>query len=121
MSNENLSDKNKMILTGRIYPAIQSCVNNRYKIVLGIFAYYGFIFTSKLSTITCKVNFFTSIIFTLFAGHNLWNYWANARDQKKYENGGQLDVKLLEVRPDAEIIFAIIVFSLIWGGHIYFF
>jgi len=47
MCNDELTQKDKVILDGRVYPAIQACVSNRYKIVLGIFAYYSFIFTSE--------------------------------------------------------------------------
>lgn len=49
MSEENkkISESEKTILTGRIYPAIQSCVNNRYKIIVGYFAVIGFILSAR--------------------------------------------------------------------------
>ena len=35
--------KKRTILSGRIYPTIQNCVNNRYKIVAGYIAVLGFL------------------------------------------------------------------------------
>ena len=46
MSFWKLSERDKFILNGRIYPAIRSCVNNRYKIILAFFAYHSFIYSS---------------------------------------------------------------------------
>jgi len=42
---EKLSDRNKTILNGAIYPAIHSCVSNRYRIVVAIALFYSVIFS----------------------------------------------------------------------------
>ena len=93
MCNQNLRDINKTKLEGRIYPAIQSCVNNRYKIILGIFAYYGFILLQSgkpwFLNIGCWIHFLNlvvSVIFTIFLIHNTANYLANASEQKEIED-----------------------------------
>jgi len=116
MSNDELSQKDKTILNGRIYPAIQCCVNNRYKIVLGIFAYYSFIFTSdKLfeKAKTSNINLYASFLFTFFIFHNLVNYWNNNNDECKLEQ------RKCEF-PTMEILFFIAAFILIWGAFGYF-
>lgn len=86
--SDNLNELDKVKLTGRIYPAIKSCVDNRYKIVIGFFAYYAFILNVKIETI--KANFqaiqiIMSIIFTLFVFHNYYNYARNADELQKIE------------------------------------
>ena len=114
-----LSATETMILTGRIYPAIQSCVRNRYYIILGIFAYYGFILTadkfwSKIShqnLDAVTINLFVSIIFTFFVFHNLINYWSNGEEEYKLE--GKKD----KIFPDMELLFSITALSLIWGAQ----
>jgi hypothetical protein len=119
MSNHDLPERNKTILNGRVYPAIRACVNNRYKIVLGIFAYYSFIFTSdKFFEIhkTSNINLFVSIIFSIFVIHNLVNYWWNKKDQVKIENKGESKRKW----PWLEILFSIATLFLIWGAYGYF-
>ncbi|MDH4239810.1 MAG: hypothetical protein OEW48_09625 [Phycisphaerae bacterium] len=92
MYNQSLSNIDKTKLEGRIYPAIQSCVGNRYKIILGIFAYYGFMLLqsdkSWFLNIGCRIhvlNLAASFIFTLFVIHNTANYFANASEQKEIE------------------------------------
>jgi hypothetical protein len=90
MCEQELREIDKIKLTGRIYPAIQKCVGNRYRILIGIFAYYGFLLTkpSILSLFqTNKINLFVSIFFTLCICHNTYNYCANANDQHKIEGG----------------------------------
>jgi hypothetical protein len=119
MSNDELQ-KNKFILQGRIYPAIQACVNNRYKIILGVFAYYSFIFTSekfRSQVDIAGVNLLVSIIFSVFVGHNLVNYWMNAWEQCKIENDGRLTWKDW---PIMEILFSAFTLVLIWGAHTLF-
>ena len=120
MNNDELSQKDKVILKGRIYPAIQACVSNRYKIVLGIFAYYSFIFTSEkfFEKSGCyNVNLLVSIIFTFFVLHNLWNYWRNAKEQKKIEDNIEMNWKNYKNWPEMEIGFAFVTVVLIWGGY----
>ncbi len=79
-------------LKGRIYPAIQSCVGNRYKILISFFAFYSFIMTSEISSI--RNNFdniqkYASILFILLSGLNFYNYWRNAKEQWGIENNGK--------------------------------
>jgi hypothetical protein len=112
MCNDNTFEKNKMILQGRIYPAIQECVNNRYKIVLGIFAYYSFIFSSGQFPEGWKaliVNFIVSLIFTGFIIHNLVNYCWNNNEECNLE-GRKCKC------PTMEIFFFALAFVLIWGA-----
>ncbi len=79
-----MDDNEKTRLTGRIYPTIQSCVNNRYKIIVGYFAVVGFLLV-KVDVLKLFIKsgalVFLSIIFTLFVVHNSVNYWRNAKEQ----------------------------------------
>jgi hypothetical protein len=77
--NNQISDKDKLILTGRIYPAIQSCVSNRYKIIVGYFAIVGIVFfdSEKLKVfVESGGSLFVAIIFTAFVIHNAWRKYA---------------------------------------------
>ena len=113
MSND-LNELDKLKLTGRIYPAIKSCVDNRYKIVIGFFAYYTFVLNS--TNINAIKNNFTaiqlimSIIFTLFIFHNYYNYASNADEIEKIEKLGKHWFK----RSILEFIFGIIMVIIIW-------
>ncbi len=112
MNSENLSDKEKTILQGRIYPAIQACVSNRYKIILGLFVYYGFVLNTEVvleSPIRNGISCFVSVIFTGFVIHNLGNYWLNLRERETYEHEEK------HTLPTLEFIFAGIALILIWG------
>jgi hypothetical protein len=98
MYDKRSFEKNKMILEGRIYPAIIICVNNRYKILLGIFVYYGFIlrFIYLPGEILNKINnsiidllllnLIVSIVFSIFVIHNLTNYIFTSTEQKDSKN-----------------------------------
>jgi hypothetical protein len=121
-----MDEKDKIILTGRIYPAIQSCVRNRYLIVLGIFAYYSFVFTSERFDNLCenqrfKINVLVSLIFSFFVAHNLANYWLNQKDEVKIERGETYEWKDFKKYPCMEIVFSLIVLCLIWGSQYLFF
>jgi magnesium-transporting ATPase (P-type) len=88
MCEQKLREIDKIKLTGRIYPAIQSCVGNRYRILIGIFAYYGFLLTkpSVLSLFqTNNINLYVSFFFALCIIHNTYNYVANAYEQYRIE------------------------------------
>ena len=113
MCNDELTQKDKVILNGRVYPAIQACVSNRYKIVLGIFAYYSFIYTSEnfyTRLKCCDVNLYVSTIFALFVLHNLVNYWCNNNTECELE-------KRKRKWPWMEIFFAIFTWILIAAGY----
>ena len=113
--SDDLNELDKLKLTGRIYPAIKSCVDNRYKIVISFFAFYAFILNVKIETI--KVNFHAiqiimSIIFTLFVFHNYINYAANANELQKIE---KLETpKHWFSRSYLECIFGTIMIIIIW-------
>lgn len=108
-SIKGFTEKDKTILTGRVYPNVLACVNNRYKIILGFFAYYAFIVNAK-KIISQPINLVASIIFSLFVIHNLINYWTILLDEYKHEkiNGKKT--------PVIEIIFTGIALFLIWGA-----
>jgi hypothetical protein len=109
------------ILQGRIYPAIQSCINNRYKIILGLFVYYGYVLSHREVLCTLREhggNFICSLILTGFVIHNLVNYWGNRDDQMKREP--KHGVKKYWEWPWIEITFSIIAFALIWGIYFFF-
>ncbi len=114
MSKE-LSNKDQTILQGRIYPAIQACVNNRYKIILGLFVYYGFVLNTKVvleSPIRNGISWIVSGIFTALIFHNLHNYWSNLRERETYEHEKN-------TLPTPEFIFTGIALFLIWGAHFF--
>jgi len=112
--SEEISDKNKTILTGRIYPALQSCVSNRYKIIVGYFAVVGFLLIDKeklKELIASGSVVFLAIIFTFFVVHNSVNYCLNAKEQQKRE--GQKEDKF----PLVDILSSVIMSILIWIGY----
>ena len=128
MSNNN----NEFILSNRIYPAISSCVSNRYKIVSGLFAVYAFI-ASSLNTnkdiINQDVAFYSALVFTFFVIHNLLNYGFNACEQyeledelegKKSEDMAHSETKgrYLDILK-AEGLFSFIMIVVIWYGYFY--
>lgn len=115
-----LTEKDKTILTGRIYPAITACVGNRGKIILSVFAYYSFILNAKdlrQSVIDPKsISLYVSVVFTLFIAHNWWNYFLNAKDQIEREEG-KLDCKSVFRASRMETFFAVVSFLLVWGAY----
>ena len=121
MTNVVINDNDKIVLKGRIYPAIQSCVNNRYKIILGLFVYYGYILSNKEALSTLKEhggNWICSAILTGFVIHNLVNYWLNRDDQMKREPINER--RKYKKRPWIEISFSIIAFILIGLAYLFF-
>jgi succinate dehydrogenase hydrophobic anchor subunit len=120
MNGKELTDRDKFILQGRIYPAIQSCVNNRYKIILGIFVYYAFVLNNdKVHSAFETQPFFnlvSSLIFSAFVVHNFFNYWLNIKDRMDYEGTKECFIcaNLLE------LIFAILASILIWVSYLLF-
>lgn len=96
-SNPN-TNLRRSILSGRIYPAIENCVRNRYYIIAGLFAYYFFLIINydlllnNLKKIFPKeliafniLNLSVSIAFVLIVFHNLINYVLNNREQRTLE------------------------------------
>jgi len=85
---DNLEISNKDKLENRTYPAIKACVNNRYKIVTGIFSVYAFIASSlnkNKEIINQDISLFAAWVFTFFVLHNASNYSFNAWDQFNLE------------------------------------
>ena len=82
------SQLDELKLTGRIYPAIKSRVNNRWKIMFALFAYYNFSFSSRV-IITARTKFpldnVMSLILIIFVFQNLVNYYFNAKEQIRIE------------------------------------
>jgi len=112
MSNK-ISDSEKTILEGRIYPAIQNCVSNRYKIIVGYFAIVGFLLTEEERLAVFSNSgaiLFITIVFTVFTLHNSINYWLNAKEQGKLEQNE-------DKSPIVEVLFGIVMTILIWGGY----
>ena len=118
MSTE-ISDSGKTKLTGRIYPAIQSCVSIRYKIIVGYFAIVGFFVINKEQLnrfIDSNAAVFLAVVFTLFIIHNFFNYWFNAKEQWELEKQGG-DKKF--PCPRIEVWSSIVMALLIWGGYFF--
>ena len=81
--NTEMSDADKTKLTGRIYPTILNCVNNRYKIIAGYFAIVGFLLViEKLlkQFIDSGTLVYLPIIFTILVFLNTFNYWLNTKE-----------------------------------------
>ena len=118
MGTKELSERDKFILKEKIYPAIQSCVNNRYKIILGIFVYYGFILSNERIYGAFKIhrhfNLISSAIFSVFIIHNFFNYWLNGKEEIKLEEGEE------NFWPSMELFFGITTLILIWASYFLF-
>jgi hypothetical protein len=89
-NHDDVFEQAKLKLEGRIYPAIQSCVSNRYRILLGVFAFYSFIASTelygKIHDNRPWILIGASIIFIAFIVHNMFNYWKNAQEQYAAED-----------------------------------
>lgn len=71
-------------LTGRIYPAIKSCVDNRWKIMFALLAYYNFAYSSEFILTmrsAFKIDDVMSLILIIFIIQNLVNYYFNTKEQ----------------------------------------
>lgn len=82
-------DSNEKILVGRIYPAIRSCVGNRYKLIIGLFAFYAFLY-QVCDDVVClrqKRELAENLrwVFAFLVVHNAFNYWMNKREQDRRE------------------------------------
>lgn len=108
------------ILKGRVWPAIQSCVSNRYKILLSFFAFYSFIMKSTIISISDRhdIQRYTSILFVIITFLNSYNYTQNSREQwrivQPHEQYGWREwVKT----NDVEIVFFMIMMDLVGGAY----
>lgn len=112
-----ISKSNEIKLYGRMYPAIRSCVDNRYKIVISLFAYYAFIINVKSGVVLSNIKsiqIIMSLIFTFFVIFNYINYAKNSFDIQEIE---QIEKpKNWLARSILEFIFAFIMILIIWGA-----
>ncbi len=119
--NTEIRDEDKTILNGRVYPAIQNCVNNRYKIIAGYIAILGFLLLADNMVnrlIDSGALKFLPIIFTVFVLLNSINYYCNTREQIKLENGiMNVSVKSALKGSSLDIVFSIMMWVFIWGGY----
>jgi F0F1-type ATP synthase membrane subunit a len=118
--NTEISDADKTKLTGRIYPTILNCVNNRYKIIAGYFAIVGFLLViEKLlkQFIDSGTLVYLPIIFTILVFLNSFNYWLNTKEQCELENRNKNISVLKESWLD--IAFSLVMAILIWGGYFF--
>lgn len=110
-------------LEGRIYPAIKSCVNNRYKIITGIFSVYAFVKSSLNTNIIAeKVSLYVAWVFTFFVIHNSFNYFFNAWEQYSLEEteGNKISTgKKILYLIRAEGFFSIAMLLIIWLGYFF--
>ncbi len=116
--NTEMSDADKTKLTGRIYPTILNCVNNRYKIIAGYFAIVGFLLViEKLlkQFIDSGTLVYLPIIFTILVFLNSFNYLLNTKEQCELENRNKNISVLKESWLD--IAFSLVMAILIWGGY----
>jgi len=109
------------IIKGRIYPAIQACVANRYKIIVGLFSVYVFIVSSKDKIFISKdILLFAAWIFTFFVVHNSANYMFNAWEQydlEPSENDKRSKTKKVWELFNVEGITSIVMLIFIWWGY----
>ncbi len=117
---ENLTETEKTILTGRIYPTIKECINNRYKIILSFFAYYAFMLQNNAVFVFVKeknLNFWISLLFGFFIIHNFLNYFLNAKDQLEIEQKQITYCKIVKSIV-MEILFSTFSIIAVWRAHI---
>ena len=119
MANDFL-DRSKTILTGRIYPAIQSCVANRYRILVGYFTVVGILLAwekAKLKELVSSgAACLLTIVFTLFVIHNCINYCLNALEQRQLEQAKEKDHCRIQY-VGVEIVSSLIMLVVIWAGY----
>ena len=114
--NTEMSDADKTKLTGRIYPSILNCINNRYKIIAGYLAIVGFLLViEKLlkQIIDSGTLVYLPIIFTIFVFLNSVNYWLNSNEQCELENRNNNILKEIWL----DIAFSLVMVIFIWGGY----
>lgn len=116
-----ISNENK--LKNRIYPAINTCVSNRYRIITGVFAVYAFISSSwnaNKDIINHNVSRFAACIFTFFVVHNALNYFFNMQEQYDLEEDTNEKIKCgtrCWYFFRTEGLFTIIMLLIIWIGY----
>lgn len=82
----------KIILEGRIYPAVKSCVRNRYLMLVGYISMYIYIQTQLPDLLTNDLSKKAIFAFwMIIVVHNLLNYIFNAKEQYYVEKGIKFD------------------------------
>jgi len=120
----DVTDEDKRgVLAGRIYPAIRSCIGNRYRILAGLFAYYAFILSDAQrakSIGSTQLTQAVSLLFAFFIVHNWWNYYSMAKEQWKFEEGDIVSLFRAVIRSPVETMFAIVALLAVWIAYIGF-
>ena len=119
--DKTFSEKAKFLLNGRIYPAIKSCVDNRYKIAVSYFAFYAFILNAKIDFITNNkfaISLLGSVLFSLFVLHNFINYAMNAHEESILEDRNYLGKWYKS--SVLEILFSSLMLIVIWLTFCFF-
>jgi hypothetical protein len=87
-----MTGNEKVVLQGRIYPAIQSCVSYRYLILTGNLISFVYVWKNPclldaFGSVCCIRMFFPLWVFFWSAvlTHNLLNYWGNAKEECEME------------------------------------
>ena len=117
MSDKQVNGMNKLILKGRIYPGILSCVNNRWRIFIGIFAYYSLQFTSYFNDgnkSISEINLLISWLFTGFILHNLFNYTANLKVERLLEEKRDINWWVALYESYMEWTFTLLSINIVW-------
>ena len=118
MNDSQFTEKDRIILEGRIYPGILSCVNNRWRIFIGIFAYYSFQFTPYFSDKNGRIselNLLISFLFTGFILHNLFNYAANLKIERLLEEKRNINWWVALWESYMEWSFSILSIIIVWS------
>ena len=121
MSDIEITQVDEIKLNGRIYHAIKACVNNRYRVLAGVVAYYSFIYTSKdFKTIIETrewASIFISFAFALFTIINSYNYIKNTIEQRAIEKG--IKRKKVEAIKEChvELFFSVVMIAFIIIAH----
>ncbi|MGO8693786.1 MAG: hypothetical protein ACLQMF_08970 [Rectinemataceae bacterium] len=105
-------------LEGRIYPAVKSCVRNRYLIVSGFLAYAALLLTgSDARALVYSGNALRAlavpIVFSAFVVHNFFNYVLNAVEQVRLENGKEAPLFGIWIEGASALVSALA----IWFGY----
>jgi hypothetical protein len=113
-----INEYKKFILAERIYPAIKECVNNRYKILIGFFAYYAFVTNTTNSTINTNIRLIQivmAIVFSVFIIFNSISYYLNTREQLMLETGNRNKAYIKNSL--LEFIFGLIMLFINWISY----
>ena len=104
----------KLELEHNTYPSLKSVVNNRYYILLAIFAYYSFRLSSLRTVKMQMIDSPISIFFALAVLHNYINYYLIAK--AKIELTGKRPIPFFRRvwNTKMELTFSLITLYLIW-------